>query len=92
MVLELEKSIEFMSQNKETRHNEFKGFSDFEISKVQRLVDWIKSENDFNKDVALKNFYLYFQEQDRRRNTNFLETFPELVDFWSECEHLSNKL
>ena len=86
MVDELEKSIEFMSQNKETKYNEFKGFSDFEISKVQRLIDWIKTENGFNKDQYIKNFYMYWDEIDRRRSTNFLDTFPELEEFWNYCK------
>ena len=42
MVIELEKSIEFMKDNIETKETHFKGFKDFEISKVQRLIDWIK--------------------------------------------------
>jgi hypothetical protein len=86
MVIELEKSIEFMSQNKETKHNEFKGFSDFEISKVQRLIDWINTQNDFSREKYIKNFYMYFNETDRRRSTNFLDTFPELSEFWNYCK------
>ena len=90
MVSELEKSIEFMKQNIETKSNHFKGFKDFEISKVQRLIDWIKSDTNFNRELAMKNFYMFWKENDRRRKTNFLETFPELTEFWSQCEEISN--
>ncbi len=31
---------------------------------------------------ARKNFYNWFTEHDRRRNTNILESFPELENFW----------
>lgn len=85
MVTELEKTLEFMLDNKEGSWNEFKGFSDFEVSKVQRLIDWIKADSFFNKDRAMKNFYLFFNEHDNRRNTSFEKTFPELIEFWNKC-------
>jgi organic radical activating enzyme len=86
LVSELEKTIGFMLQNKEGRGNQFKGFKDFEISKVQRLIDWIKSDTGFDKESAMKNFYLFFREHDERRDTNFLNTFPELGRFWQQCK------
>lgn len=90
MIYVLEESINFMLDNKETRENRFMGFKDFEISKVQRLIDWIKNSSDFNKDLNMKNFYKYFSEHDRRRNTNFVSTFPELEKFWNDCKRLTN--
>lgn len=89
LVVELEKSLEFMKANPETRHNEFKGFSDFEVSKIQRLIDWIKSETGFNRALAMKNFYLFFSQHDARRDTDFVNTFPELLTFWNECKDLN---
>lgn len=89
LVSELSKSIEFMKLNMETKETHFKGFKDFEVSKVQRLIDWIQSDTFYNKDLAMKNFYLYFKETDKRRNTNFLNTFPELEKFWRKCEELN---
>jgi hypothetical protein len=89
MISELEKTIEFMKYNPETKWNEFKGFSDFEISKVQRLIDWIKSETGFDRNKAMKNFYLFWTEHDNRRGTNFLNTFPELTGFYNECKTIN---
>ena len=86
MVVELEKSLEFMKYNPETKWNEFKGFSDFEISKVQRLIDWIKADTGFNKELAQKNFYLFWNQHDARRGTNFLNTFPELEVHWNKLK------
>ena len=86
MVIELEKAKEYMLENTEGLLNHHKGFKDFEISKVQRLIDWIKQESNFDKNKSMKNFYLFFTEQDRRRNTNFLNTFPELENFWKQCK------
>jgi len=90
LVTELERTIEFMKNNPETRWNEFKGFSDFEISKVQRLIDWIKSDTGFNKNLAMENFYMFFSQHDERRNTDFLETFPELEKFYNECKGINS--
>jgi hypothetical protein len=87
MVVELEKTIKFMKQNKEGRWNQFMGFSDFEVSKVQRLIDWIKADTGFDKHKAMKNFYLFFSQHDERRGTDFLKTFPELKDFWEQCKN-----
>jgi sulfatase maturation enzyme AslB (radical SAM superfamily) len=89
LVVELEKSLEFMKANPETRWNEFKGFNDFEVSKVQRLIDWIKADTGFNKELAMKNFYLFWSQHDTRRNTNFLNTFPELEKQWDACKDLN---
>lgn len=86
MVPVLEEAIEYMNANKETDASRFKGFKDFEISKVQRLIDWIKSDTGFNRTTAMKDFYLFFSQHDERRGTNFLNTFPELEYFWNECE------
>ena len=86
MVIELENAKEYMLANTEGLFNHHKGFKDFEVSKVQRLIDWIKQESNFDKNKAMKNFYMFFTEQDRRRNTNFVNTFPELTDFWSTCK------
>lgn len=86
MVIELEKAKEYMLENTEGLFNHHKGFKDFEVSKVQRLIDWIKQESNFDKNKSMKNFYMFFTEQDRRRNTNFLNTFPELENFWKQCK------
>jgi hypothetical protein len=86
LVTELERAMKFMIYNKEGRWNRHKGFKDFEISKVQRLIDWIKSDTGFNKDKGMLNFYKFFSEHDRRRGTDFVKTFPELEKFWNNCK------
>jgi len=86
MISELEKTLEYMQANEERENTRFFGFKDFEISKVQRLIDWIKNDRDFDRVLAMKNFYLYFSQHDQRRGTSLLNTFPELAQFWIECE------
>lgn len=86
LIVELEKTLRFMLQNKEGHWNQFKGFKDFEISKVRRLIDWIKYDTNFDRDKAMANFYAFFSQHDQRRGTDFLKTFPELEDFWNKCK------
>jgi sulfatase maturation enzyme AslB (radical SAM superfamily) len=87
LVSELIKTKEFMECNKEG-NNRFKGFKDFEISKMQRLIEWICNNSSFDKELSMKNFYKFFSEHDKRRNTNLLNTFPELTEFWKQCKDL----
>ena len=54
--------------------------------KKVNAIDWIKQESNFDKNKSMKNFYLFFTEQDKRRGTNFVNTFPELENFWKECK------
>jgi hypothetical protein len=85
LVSSLEETKQFMSANAETIKNQFKGFKDFEISKVQRLIDWIKDDAKFDRQSAMKNFYSFWKENDKRNKTDFLMVFPELENFWNEC-------
>ena len=38
------------------------------------------------------DFYKFFKEHDRRRNTNFLETFPELREFWGALRRAGRRI
>ena len=37
-----------------------------------------------------KDFYNWFTEYDRRRDTNFKETFPELLRFYNDCKNITD--
>ena len=86
LIIELEDAKSFLINNMNSTYPNFKGFYDFELSKVQRLIDWIKTPSNFNVDIAMKNFYMFFTEHDRRRNVDILQAFPELKNFYKECE------
>lgn len=88
MLYVLEDSLDFMKQNIETDSNKYKGFKDFEISKVQRLIDWIKNPTKYDRIASMKNFYQFFSQVDKRNNSNILTTFPTLEKFWNECQQL----
>jgi hypothetical protein len=63
------------------------GFRDYEVQRVRRDIAWKREAQnaDFSRQKA--DFYRFFREHDRRRNTNFLQTFPEMRTFWAECEY-----
>jgi hypothetical protein len=89
MLEPLRESIAYMQENIETQSNRYKGFKDYEIDKVKRLYDWALINMHPNEELnAKKNFYLYFKEHDRRRDTHLDSTFPELNRFIKECREL----
>ena len=57
---------------------------DFEIQKMQRNLAYWRENADASTQNK-KNFYAFFSEHDRRRLTRFLNTFPEMEEFWKEC-------
>lgn len=63
------------------------GFSNLEYEKFRRVVDYFKNttytENKIKK--GRQDFLKFFAEQDRRRNANAEETFPEMNDFFNLC-------
>ena len=73
----LEDAITFMKDN--INVDNFVGFYDFEIEKAERNLVFLKqrSVNAINKE----NFINFFKQHDSRRDTNFLETFPEFKDY-----------
>jgi organic radical activating enzyme len=78
-------NIEWMSAN--SGEDNYSQFKDFEIQKMQRnLAYWQKNYAD--DKTQKKNFYLFFNEHDRRRGTSFLKTFPEMEEFWEECKNI----
>ena len=76
-------NIEYMRQNS-GEHNGLHIFKDFEIQKMQRNLAYWKENADASTQNK-KNFYAFFNEHDRRRTTRFLNTFPEMEEFWLEC-------
>ena len=66
------------------------GFYDFEREKLRRLLDWVDAPLDDVKWLMKmrRDFVLFIDEFDKRRNKNFLETFPEMEDFYHSCKKL----
>lgn len=70
-------------------------FEDYECLKLKRnTIDCMlkakqADENEVQQNIEIKKdrarFAMFVQEYDRRRGKNFLETFPELEDFYNLC-------
>jgi organic radical activating enzyme len=81
----MESHIAFMRDNMDRQY----GFTEAEVQKMKRILQWMKEFNDrelLNK--YRRDFYLFTKQHDERRGTNFLETFPEMEDFYDLCESL----
>ena len=63
------------------------GFFDFEREKVRRMTDMFTDNKEW-LDKQRKDFVLFIDEYDKRRGKNFLETFPEMEDFYHSCKKL----
>jgi pyruvate-formate lyase-activating enzyme len=79
----LKLQVEFMKDN----HCNGKGFQNWEIEKLDRIQYLIKGDPE---ELWLRDFWLFFNEHDSRRNTNFLDTFPELTELYNHCKNLSS--
>ncbi|MEQ1723360.1 MAG: twitch domain-containing radical SAM protein [Pseudobdellovibrio sp.] len=80
-----ENQLAFMKQHTHLVY----GFEELEIMKIQRVYDWKKSGLPAEaKETFKKDFYIYFKEHDKRRKTNFKESFPELENFYLSAEAL----
>ena len=87
----LQQVADWMRPQTETVKTRFNGFKDYEIAKLQRVVDW-KRDNQKNDNSVQADFYRFFNEHDTRRKTNFLETFPEMSDWYNNCKYWADKL
>jgi hypothetical protein len=77
-----------LKQAKFMRENHFggKGFQEWEINKLERIQYLIKEDPEL---TWLRDFVLFFDEHDQRRQTNFLETFPELTKLYNYCKSIT---
>jgi hypothetical protein len=86
----LERVADWMELNLETEEDPFHGFKDYEVQRLRRDIDWMRKGSELSPDyVKLQraDFYRFFNEHDKRRKTNFEKTFPEMREFWKECEY-----
>jgi hypothetical protein len=89
----LQETLIWMSTNLETEATRFKGFKDYELNRLDRDIAWMRNGQQLDTGYVAKqkaDFYRFFNEHDRRRNTDFLKTFPEMSAWWKECEYHAN--
>ena len=60
-------------------------YEEFEIRKFKRTVEWTKANLFKGKELKRQraDFVRFIDEKDKRRGTNFLETFPQLKEFYN---------
>lgn len=58
--------------------NQHMGMTETEIRKIKRIHDWVISSKNEDVSADRNNFVKFVNEHDKRRGTNFEETFPEL--------------
>lgn len=78
-------TLDFIKNNLDD--NDCTKFSQAEYDKFNRVVKYMETTK-YSQEKLIegrKDFYNWFQEYDRRRNTNFLEVFPEMVKFLIDC-------
>ena len=86
---EMERLAEWMMKWGETEATRFKGFKDYEIKRWDRDIAWMETGDKHDDKYVSRqkaDFYRFFTEHDKRRGTDFLETFPEMEEWWKECE------
>ena len=68
-------------------------FDDIEYERFRRLRDYFVTTtyDEHRIREGRIDFYHWFTEYDKRRGTNFLQTFPEMEDFYRLCESLATE-
>lgn len=86
----IQEQIDFIFANLESKTRPYDGFFEFEGNKLKRILNMLneqKTNNDTKK--MKKDFIVFVDEHDRRRGTNFLETFPELNEAYYRWKKLN---
>jgi hypothetical protein len=87
----IEAQVKFMEDNLiDYTSRELLGFEQAEYEKMKRVYSLFKYYIENPEDVTRdrKDFFAFVNEHDTRRDTNFLETFPEFKDFYDFCSTL----
>ena len=87
----LDECLQFISDNQD--NSDTTKFDDIEFERFRRLRDYFVTTqyDDHRLNEGRIDFYNWFNEYDQRRNTNLLETFPEMENFYRMCEDLSKQ-
>jgi len=60
------------------------GFTDVEIQKIKRIYDYAIGDSNFDEEKQRKDFVKFVTQYDQRRDTNFKESFPELIEMYDK--------
>jgi len=88
----MKEQVTFMYENLESKEWELlanRGFHLSEADKLKRIytmaVNAVKNPNSYTQ-INRQDFVVFVDEHDKRRGTNFLETFPELTNFYNNIK------
>jgi len=83
-------SLKFMEDNLDD--SDPNKFSSVEFEKFRRVVDYMATTtyDDDKLDEGRKDFYNWFNTMDTRRGTDFVNTFPEMINFHNICKDLND--
>jgi len=90
----IKQQVKFMYDNLEQWNSDglyIPGFYRHEADKLQRILDITIEEtqkSDLTVNRLRSNFVKFVNEHDRRRNTDFLKTFPELCEIYQQWSQL----
>ncbi len=78
--------LKFMEENVDDNASD--KFTSVEYEKFKRVVDYMESTNYTMEKLVegRKDFFNWFSAMDKRRDTNFLQAFPEMESFYKLCE------
>ena len=84
-----DKILKFIADN--VSESDRTKFNSLEYERFRRVRDYFATVNYDEQRVieGRRDFYNWFTEYDRRRNVNFLETFPDMAGFWNQCKELA---
>jgi len=83
----LERTADWMELNMETDQDPCHGFKDYEVQRLRRDIAWMRAGQTQDHTVVKADFWRFFSEHDCRRGTDFLAVFPQMRQWWHECEH-----
>ena len=87
----VDEQIKFMEDNIKSELNNYAGFTEVETYKLRRIKSVIHEElakPAYNLNTLRKDFVSFVDEHDKRRNTNFLNTFPEFNDIYEQWKKI----
>ena len=82
-----DEALAFMKANTDKhRESRWVGFKPHQIERFDRSIEFMKQgfDTDEKRQEAEENFVRFFDDHDRRRDTNILETFPEFASQYHE--------
>ena len=84
----IQENIDYMKANvydDSTYSRTYMGFKNYEVLKLERDFAWAREGLNMSseeRDKLLIRFYDYFKQYDKRRRFSFVDTFPEMTEYW----------